>query len=1049
MLADGATSLSPVEPLHTAVSGRARLRVQGLYRSIPLAARLEQTLRAHPGVRSVRASPRTGNLLVLFDPALGLQEVCRIIESAMEATDHQVVPLPRRPGRLSAKRTRMSASIASAWLRAGTALRGAGSKRNGKGQVIHVEFPHAETPWHLLATEEILEQLQSSRTTGLPGERLQELLSRYGPNALPRAEPRAAFSVFLDQFKSLPVALLGVSAGVSVLTGGILDAAVISAVVVTNALIGFGTESQIERTIRSLSVVTPSTARVTRDGHPLDVAADQVVPGDLLVLSRGTRIVADARILESLRLDVDESPLTGESIPASKRPDPLLREDTPLADRTNMIYRGTTVTGGSGLAVVVATGSRTELGRVQQLVSRARPPETPSQRELRVLGNQLVWAGAAVCAGMFGIGMLRGYGLLQMARSSISLAVAALPEGLPTVAMTVLSLGVRDLRKRDTLVRHLDAVETLGAPQIICLDKTGTITENRMSVVSVFADRRRQDVDPDALRLGRSELEASGGSALRRLLEVVSLCNEVEIEKRGDGWELHGTPTERALMDAVLASGIDVKALRKQHPLQDLQQRSDDRNYMVSTHALQGAGALLAVKGSPAEVLALCNRIHDRGVVRPLDEADREAIEAENGRMAGRALRVLGAAYAVPEPGSNGHVPFVWLGLIGMTDPPRAGMKALIHEFHRAGIDTAMITGDQSATAYAIAKELHLARNGLLEILDSTHMEEVPPDVLSSLAQRAQVFSRVSPAHKLEIVQALQRAGKVVAMTGDGINDGPALRAADVGIAMGATGSEVAREVADVVLTRDELGSLVEAIRQGRAIHDNIRKSVHFLLSSNTSEILVMMGSIGAGLGEPLTPIQLLWLNLITDIFPGLGLAVEPPEPDIMQRPPRESGDPLMRRADFIRVGAEGALLAGGTLGAYAWALRRYAAGPKARSVAFMTLTIAQLLHALSCRSEHRSIFDRDLGPMNWPLKLGVGGSLALQLVATVIPGLGSLLGLARLRPVDWLAVALGAGLPLLTNEALKKAGFWRREFLPAPTAALVPETSMERSMTS
>jgi Ca2+-transporting ATPase len=915
--------------------------------------------------------------------------------------------------------------------------------------VIRVEFPQAEIPWHVRTAEEILEQLQSSRANGLPGERLQELLSRYGPNALPRAEPRAAFSVFLDQFKGLPVALLGVSAGVSVLTGGILDAAVISAVVVTNALIGFGTESQIEHTIRSLSVVTASTARVIRDGHALDVAADKVVPGDLLVLSRGTRIVADARIVESVRLDVDESALTGESIPAAKRPDPLLREDTPLADRTNMIYRGTTVTGGSGFAVVVATGSRTELGRVQQLVSRARPPETPSQRELRVLGNQLVWAGAAVCGGMFGIGMLRGYGLLQMARSSISLAVAALPEGLPTVAMTVLSLGVRDLRKRDALVRHLDAVETLGAPQIICLDKTGTITENRMSVVSVFADGRRQDVDPDALRVGRGALEASDGSALRRLLEVVSLCNEVDIDKGEGGWELHGTPTERALMEAVLASGIDVEALRKQHPLQDLQQRSDDRNYMVSTHGIGGGRLLLAVKGSPAEVLALCNRIRDWGLVRPLDEADHESIEAENGRMAGRALRVLGAAYAEPEPDSKDHLHFIWLGLIGMTDPPRAGMKALIEEFHRAGIDTAMITGDQSATAYAIAKELHLARDGLLEILDSTHMEEVPPDVLSSLAQRAQVFSRVSPAHKLEIVQALQRAGKVVAMTGDGINDGPALRAADVGIAMGATGSEVAREVADVVLKRDELGSLVEAIRQGRAIHDNIRKSVHFLLSSNTSEILVMMGSISAGLGEPLTPIQLLWLNLITDIFPSLGLAVEPPEPDLMQRPPRESGAPLMRRADFIRVGAEGSLLAGGTLGSYAWALRRYGPGPQAGSVAFMTLTIAQLLHALSCRSEHRSIFDRDLGPMNWPLKLGVGGSLALQLVATVMPGLGSLLGLTRLRGRDWLAVALGAGLPLLANEALKKAGLWKREFGPASAVALVPETSMERSTTS
>jgi Ca2+-transporting ATPase len=908
----------------------------------------------------------------------------------------------------------------------------------GTGQVIRLAFPQDELRWHVKTCEEVIEMLESSGTTGLPVERLEDLFARYGPNALPRAEPRTALSLFFDQLKTLPVALLGVSAGVSVLTGGILDAAVISAVIVTNALIGFGTESQIERSIRSLAAIVPSKARVIRDGQALDVEAENVVPGDLLVLARGTRIVADARVLQAERLDVDESALTGESVPVTKQPGSLLRDDAPLADRTNMVYSGTVVTGGSGVAMVVATGVRTELGRVHDLVSQAKPPETPSQRELRVLSNQLVWAGASVCGAMFGIGMLRGYGLVQMARSSISLAVAALPEGLPTLAMTVLSLGVRDLRKRQALVRHLDAVETLGAPQIICLDKTGTITANRMSVVSIFADETRHDVSKKELVSVERPLGRELGSASRRLLEVVALCNEVELEESDEGnRELHGSPTERALVELALESGIDVNALRAEHALVNMQLRSDDRNYMVSSHSSRD-GTLWAVKGSPHEVVSLCDRIEVRGSVRPLGEADVARIEAENGHMAGRALRVLGVAYS--ESAGSGHpAKLVWLGLVGMTDPPRAGMRALIEDFHRAGIDTAMITGDQSATAYAIAKDLHLARDGMLEILDSTHMEEVPPEVLSSLAQRVQVFSRVSPAHKLEIVQALQSAGRVVAMTGDGLNDGPALRAADVGIAMGATGSEVAREVADVVLERDDLASLIEAIKQGRTIHDNIRKSVHFLLSSNTSEILVMMGSISAGLGEPLTPIQLLWLNLITDIFPGLGLAVEPSEPDVMKRPPRSSEEPLLRRADFTRIVLEGTLLAGGTLGAYGWALRRYGAGPKTGSIAFMTLTIAQLFHALSCRSEYRTIFDRELGPMNLPLKAGVTGSLALQLVAATVPGLRSLLGLGRLGPADWLAIGLGAGVPLLTNEALKKVGFWRREFGPPPS---IGETS-------
>ena len=886
MRVESATQELHVEPIHTAVSGRARIRVPGLYRSSRLAAKLERELLGHPHVRIARASPRTGNVLVVFGPDLALQDLYRMLESAMGSDDDRVLSMNERTRR--GQRALRARPLLVAALRKARRSRSRPDDERpsgAEGRVIHVAFLQEDPRWHARSVEEVLAVLGSSTARGLSSDQLPDLLSRHGANALPRAEPRSLASLFFDQLKSLPVVLLGVSAGVSVLTGGLLDAAVIGAVVLSNAAIGLGTESQIERSIRSLSMIAPATARVRRDGHSLEIAGEKVVPGDLLELSRGTRIVADARVLEASRLEVDESALTGESVPVAKQSGLLERSDAPLADRLNMVYRGTVVTGGSGLAVVVATGLRTELGRIHDLVSHTRPPETPSQRELRVLGNQLVWAGATVCGAMFGIGMLRGYGLMQMARSSISLAVAALPEGLPTVAMTVLSLGVRDLRKRDALVRHLDAVETLGAPQIICLDKTGTITTNQMSVVSTFVDGRRTTLGSEASS-AREELTQSESPALRLLLEVVALCNEVSIEDTGSGAVLHGTPTERALMQLSIDGGIDAEALRSERPMTDLRLRADDRNYMVSTHAETDGSSFWAIKGSPSEVLALCDRIHVEGSVRPLTEADHAAVESENGEMAGRAMRVLGAAYrrGIGSEGDSGG--FVWLGLVAIMDPPRPGTKSLIEEFHRAGIDTAMITGDQSATAYAIAKELHLARDGLLEILDSSHMEEVPPEVLSSLVRRVQVFSRVSPAHKLEIVQALQHGGKVVAMTGDGINDGPALRAADVGIAMGGSGSEVAREVADVVLEKDDLRTLIGAIRQGRTIHDNIRKSVHFLLSSNTSEILVMMGSISAGLGEPLTPIQLLWLNLITDVFPGLGLAVEPSEPDVMERPP-------------------------------------------------------------------------------------------------------------------------------------------------------------------
>jgi Ca2+-transporting ATPase len=393
--------------------------------------------------------------------------------------------------------------------------------------------------------------------------------------------------------------------------------------------------------------------------------------------------------------------------------------------------------------------------------------------------------------------------------------------------------------------------------------------------------------------------------------------------------------------------------------------------------------------------------------------------------MAGEALRVLGVAFVEGE-GPEAEDGLVWLGLVGLADPARDGIRELLALLHGAGIETAMVTGDQSATAYAVARSVELAREGQLEILDSTHMERVPPEVLSTLAQRVRIFSRVSPAHKLEIVQALQRAGRVVAMTGDGVNDGPALRAADIGIAMGAGGSEIARDVADVVLEEDELGVLVDAIRQGRAIHENTRKAIHFLLSTNLSEILVMVAGIGSGLGQPLSPLQLLWLNLMTDVLPGLGLAVEPPEPDVLRHPPRDPREPLLQRSDFARIATEGGLLGAGTLGAFAAARRLGGAPARASTVAFMTLTLGQLLHALSCRSAQHSIFRRGLAPLNPTLELAVGGSLVAQLATPWVPGLRRMLGLAPFGARDALLVAAGAGLPLLAAEGLKLAGVWR-----------------------
>ncbi len=1019
-----------VEPLvravHTAVPGRARLRVAGLRRAPGLGRVLEERV-GGAGIEQVVSSARTGTLLVHFDPtAWGLDALVARVACAVRSSPPPwpvVTEPPFAATRIvgSARLARQVPSLVRlAWLR-----------RQARRGLRAVPATPAvdESPrraWHEEHADTVLASWKSSPEAGLDEHDALERVRRHGPNALPRPAPRSRWQTLVEQLSTLPVAMLAGSAALSLLTGGAADAGVIVAVVLLNAAIGYATERQSERTLRALSAFDEPAADVLREGQTRRLPGEAVVPGDVICLVPGAPVVADGRLIQATRLSVDESALTGESMPVTKQLAALPREPTPIGDRTNMVYRGTLVTGGSGRAVVVATGAATEIGHIQRLVGEARPPETPAQTQLRSLGNQLVWAGSGLVVAMFAVGTLRGHGLVPLLRTSISLAVAALPEGLPTVATTTLALGVQTLRRRRVLVRHIDAVETLGGIQELCLDKTGTLTRNRMAVTALSVDG-----EPVTLA-GLDVRDRPPTDAARALLEACVLCNETELEPGEDGPALRGSPTERALMELALAAGIPVPVLRRRHPLLRMDYRSAERSVMVSVHAA-GARVRLAAKGNPEELLARCDRVLEAGRVRPLEVADRNAVAAENGRMAGRALRVLGVAAAEVDamPGEV-DAGLVWLGLVGMEDPPRDGMRELMGELHGAGIETSMITGDQSATAYATARALGLGRDGSLEILDSTRMQALPPEVLSALAGRVQVFSRVSPSHKLEIVQALQRSGRVVAMTGDGINDGPALKAADVGIAMGDGGSEVARNVADVVLEAGDLHSLVDAIRQGRGIHENTRKAIHFLLSSNLSEILVMFGSIAGGLGQPLSAMQLLWLNLITDIFPGLGLAVEPPEPDVLRRPPADPREPLLDRRDFSRMAVEGSLLTAGTLAAYAAALRRHGSGAPASTVAFTTLTTGQLLHALSCRSSQRSLFDARLGPMNPPLKLAVGGSLALQLAMPWLPGLRRLLGLAPLAGRDLLAVAAGAGLPLLANELLKRFGVWSRRTRPA-----------------
>ena len=1045
-----------VQVVHAAVPGRARYQVEGLYHSESLKRLLEARLAEQRGISSVSAEPLTGKVLVFFDSDKTPTAVAVQIEQVV--AEHEVqISVPGESG--SARdplppknKDPYQNGATTAWVPVSQEEQP--PTRSGLLRSFITQGEEQKlASWHLMAEEAVLTALHSSKVAGLSSTTATRNLETYGPNLLPEAEPRSGLSMLLGQFNSLPVGLLTAAAGISLFTGGVVDALVIMGVVAINATVGYVTESQSEKTIHSLKHLVHPSALVIRDGSPKEVRAEEVVVGDILVLKPGSYIAADGRLFEAQRLSVDESVLTGESVPVNKVTAPLAQQDLPLGDRVNMVYMGTLVTGGQGLAVVVATGRFTEIGKIQTLAGEAEAPETPMERQLSQMGTQLVYLSGGVCTVVFGIGLLRGYGFAEMLKSAISLAVAAVPEGLPTVATTTLALGIMNMREHHVLIRRLDAVETLGCVQTVCLDKTGTLTLNRMAAVSAYVGTRRLHITHSQFLVGEDSIDPLACEELVKLAQVCVLCSETEIEQQGEHYVVRGSPTENALVYMAINAGVDILRLREECPALHITHRAENRNFMSTIHGAHsdcadgyGSPFFLTVKGSPTEVLAMCDWQVKDGERVVLTEQDRLDIETENERMAGEALRVLGCAdsYLMDE-GKEVQSPqgLTWLGLVGMTDPIRQGVKEVISNFHEAGINTIMITGDQSPTAYAIGKELALSPDGHLEILDSTHLTNLDPLVMRALAEKVHIFARVSPAHKLQIVQALQRAGKVVAMTGDGINDGPALKAADIGIAMGNTGTDVAREVADVVLENDNLETMIVAISQGRTIYTNIRKSVHFLLSTNLSEIMVMFTAIAAGLGQPLTAMQLLWINLISDIFPGLALALEPPEPDVLSQPPRNPDEPIIKTSDFKRIAFESATLSAGALGAYSYGLLRYGMGPQASTLAFTSLTTGQLLHAVTSRSETHSVLDAARGeaslPANPYLKTALIASFAVQALTLFLPGFRSLLGLTPISLFDGLVLGGSALLPFVINEKTKRLTVPHRDQQEAESPAFVP----------
>lgn len=950
-----------------------RFHVAGMRGAPELTKLIERGLAGFGGVREVSASALTGNVLVCHaDPTTPAHILSRI----------------------------------AALLR---------------GEVVPAgdETEFSPQHWHAAEGESVAAGLCTSVLRGLSSEEAGRRLTRGGANVMPSPQQRSDLSILLGQFSGLPVALLAGAAAVSVALGSLVEAGAIMAVVAMNGGIGFVTERRAERTIRSLEGIGTRTARVLRDRDDREIPAEALVPGDVMILQRGMVVPADGRLVSACALAVSEAALTGESLPVAKSTAPLTRTDVPLGDRVNMVYRGSMVTGGSGAAIVVATGGRTEVGRIHRLVNATVAPETPLQRQLDALGAQLVWITLAASGLIFGAGWLRGLAMMQLVRSSLSVAVAAVPEGLPMVATATLALAVEEMRRHGIFVRRLAAVETLAAVNVICFDKTGTLTRGSMSLDQVAVGdmvcRRRDGIFVH----GETPLRLSEDLRMRRLLTAVSLCSETEIE---EGGALSGTATENALVQAALDEGLDVTGLRQRFPRLSTRHRTETDRFMATTHKT-GSGLLVAVKGSPPDALVRCSWEMCRDGSREVLTAPRRREICDlNTSMAAQGLRVLGVACREIRgrggPGDSADVErLVWIGFVGLADPVRSGIPQLMERLHACGIQTIMLTGDQSATARAVARQIQL-NDGEPDVVDAVDIDRLSAAELGAAARRAHAFARISPGQKLRIVRALQDTGAVVAMVGDGINDSPALRAANVGIAIGSDPSAAAREVADIFFATDDLAALPLAIERGRATYANIRGAIHYILSTNGSEIALMLAGSAAGIGEMLTPMQLLWVNLVSDVMPAIGLSLEPPDRELMRQPPRPAGESILGRAHVGRLGVEAGVIAAGAFASgLCGAIRRSPGSPQARTMAFGSLVTAQLLHALTYRSASRNA-DNDRPDGHSAVPAIVGSSLVAQSAAMLLPGLRGLLGVAPLDFFESLAMAAGGILPFIINSA-------------------------------
>lgn len=859
--------------------------------------------------------------------------------------------------------------------------------------------------WYALSAEETADKLKTDLDRGLSSREAAKRLEQDGENILTSRKRKSIVAEFFEQFKDFTVIVLLIAGAVSFLTsfleeqGDLADPIIILIIVVLNAVVGVVQQRKAENSLQALRELSAPTASVIRDGKECEIPAAEVVCGDIIKVRAGDLVPADARLISSSSLAAQESALTGESMPSEKFASPVAK-GSPQAEQKNMIFSSTVITSGHALAVVTQTGMDTAVGRIAHLLNEEEVPDTPLQIKLAKIGKVLGIGALAICGLIFILSLLRGMGVLSAFMLSVSLAVAAIPEGLPAVVTVVLSLGVQKMAKSNAVIRRLPAVETLGAATYICSDKTGTLTQNKMTVTAVCTAS------------GEVPLSSDGA---KKLLSLAALCCDAQYEGSG---KCTGEPTEAAIVLAAEKCGENTRRQRKNQPRTDEIPFSSERRRMTVT-VRTGGGFLSVCKGAPDMLIEHCTDIKVNETKRPFTLSDRENILALNQKLADRALRVIAVAEKTVGSGKCDEEGLCFVGLIGMEDPPREEAFEAVRTCKRAGITPVMITGDHAGTACATARKLGiLGKNG--SCLTGAQIDKMGQTEFSSAVRSCRVYARVTPEHKVKIVKALRAHGEVVAMTGDGVNDAPALRAADIGCAMGKGGTQVAQNAADMILTDDNFATIVKAVAQGRGIYDNIRKAIHYLLGCNIGEILCVFAATLFGMPAPLLPIQLLWINLVTDSLPALALGSEKLDSAVMRRPPRDSSKSFFADRVGLDIALEGMLI--GALSLFAFVaggtLFKNSSLQLGRTMAFATQSLCEIAHAFNMRSR-RSVFSIGIFS-NKKLTVCAAICAALQLAVMTVPTLRVLFDVSVLSAAQWLSVAALAVAPIAVSEAGK-----------------------------